>query len=88
MKVIKITAIWCSGCLKINKIWKKIIADYNFEYEDLDLDIDEDEVEKYQVNDKVPVFIIVDDHNLEISRLTGEKSEKELINFFKENGVL
>ena len=28
MKLIKIGAIWCSGCLVMNKVWNKLIKEY------------------------------------------------------------
>ena len=51
MKLIKIGAIWCSGCLVMNKVWNKLIKEYNFSYETYDIDMDEDEVEKYNVGE-------------------------------------
>ena len=29
MRVIKIGAIWCGGCLVMNKVWNKLIKNYN-----------------------------------------------------------
>ena len=29
MRVVKINAIWCSGCLVMNKIWKNILKKYD-----------------------------------------------------------
>ena len=28
MKIIKINAMWCSGCLSMKKIWKEIKEEY------------------------------------------------------------
>ena len=42
MKVIKISAIWCSACLITNKSFNKLKEKYNFEYGELDLDIDQE----------------------------------------------
>ena len=25
MKVIKITAVWCSGCIVMNKVWNEVL---------------------------------------------------------------
>ena len=49
MRVVKINAIWCSGCLVMNKIWKNITNKYEIETLNLDYDMDEDEVSKYNV---------------------------------------
>ena len=57
MKVVKINALWCSGCLVMNKVWKNILKNRNIETINLDVDIDEDEVMKYNIGDVLPVFI-------------------------------
>ena len=86
MKVVKINAVWCSGCLVMNKIWKNILKEYNIETINLDIDIDEDEVKKYNVGDVLPVFIFYKD-DIEVKRVIGEKSEEEMINVIKELDV-
>jgi len=83
MKVIKITAIWCSACLIMNKRWKEIEKEYDIETISYDLDFDEEEVDKYNVGDTLPVFIIVDEDK-EVNRLVGEHSIDELKEFIKE----
>ena len=83
MKVIKITAIWCSACLIMNKRWKEIEKEYDIETISYDLDFDEEEVGKYNVGDTLPVFIIVDEDK-EVNRLVGEHSIDELKEFIKE----
>ena len=85
MKVVKINAVWCSGCLVMNKIWKNILKSYDIETINLDYDIDEEEVSKYDVGDVLPVFIFYKDDK-EVCRIVGEKSEKEMIKIIKEIG--
>lgn len=85
MKVIKITAIWCSACLVMNKTWKKILEKYNIETIELDLDMNEEEVEKYQPGSTLPVFIFMNGEE-EIKRISGEISYQELINIIEELG--
>ena len=46
MKIIRIGAIWCPGCLVMNKIWNKISKDNSLEIVSLDYDMDSEEVEK------------------------------------------
>ncbi len=82
MKVIKITAVWCSACLIMNKRWKEIESKYDIETISYDLDFDEDEVKQYEVGDKLPVFIFMD-NDKEIGRLIGEKKSDEIINFIE-----
>ncbi len=79
MKIIKIGAVWCPGCLVMKKVWKSIINDNpNLEITELDYDFDSDEVNKYNPGKILPVVIFMDNENNEIERLIGEKSENEL----------
>ena len=79
MKIIKINAMWCPGCLISKSIWNEIEKEYtNHEYISLDYDLDEEIVEKYNVGDILPVVIIEKD-NKEIKRIIGEKSKKEIL---------
>ena len=83
MKVIKITAVWCSACLIMNKRWKEIESKYDIETISYDLDFDEEEVKQFEVGDKLPVFIFMD-NDKEIGRLIGEKKLDEIINYIEE----
>lgn len=87
MKLIKIGAIWCSGCLVMNKVWNKLIKEYNFSYETYDIDMNEDEVEKYNVGEKLPVFIVME-NDKEIKRFIGEYSYSDMVNNLREVGLL
>lgn len=85
MKVVKINAIWCSGCLVMNKRWKNILKNQTIETINLDYDIDEDEVKKYNVGDILPVFIFYKDDK-EVVRTIGEVSEEELLKIIEKVG--
>ena len=87
MRVVKINAIWCSGCLVMNKIWKNITKKYEIETLNLDYDMDEDEVSIYNVGDILPVFIFFD-QDKEITRVIGEVSEKEMLDKLREVGLI
>ena len=79
MKIIKINAMWCPGCLISKSIWTEIESIYpNHEYISLDYDLDEDVVEQYNVGDILPVVIFEKD-NKEIKRIIGEKTKKEIL---------
>ena len=79
MKIIKINAMWCPGCLISKSIWSEIESIYpDFDYISLDYDLDEDIVEKYNVGDILPVVIIEKD-GIEVKRIIGEKSKKEIL---------
>lgn len=85
MKLLKFNAVWCPGCLVMKKVWKEIIEENpNLAIEEYDYDMDEDGVIKYNVGEKLPVVIMVDDMENEIKRLTGEKTREEIISFIKE----
>ena len=79
MKIIKINAMWCPGCLISKSIWNDIETVFpNNEYISLDYDMDEEEVNKYNVGDILPVVILIKDDK-EIKRIIGEKSKKEIL---------
>jgi len=79
MKVIKISAVWCPGCLVMHSRWNKIEELYpNLEQINYDYDMDEDEIKKYNVGNKLPVYIFENDNDEEILRTTGEKTIDEL----------
>ncbi len=85
MKVVKINAVWCSGCLIMNKVWKNILKEKDIETINLDFDMDEDEVSKYNVGDVLPVFIFYKDDK-EVVRVIGEKTEEEMLKIIEEVG--
>lgn len=82
MKLVRISAIWCSSCIITYPIWNNIKEKYpNLEY--LDLDYDMDDISKYEINEILPVIIIYKD-NIEVARLIGEKKESEISNKIEE----
>ncbi|MBQ2872536.1 MAG: thioredoxin family protein [Bacilli bacterium] len=78
MKIIKIGAIWCPGCLVMKKIWNNILKDYDLDILELDYDIDSDNVSKYNVGNILPVVIFLDNNGNELERLIGEQKESKL----------
>ena len=80
MKILKFSAIWCSGCIIMKKIMKEIEQEYpNIEVESYDYDMDEEMVEKYDIGEIIPVLVFLDENENEIGRLIGEKTKKEII---------
>lgn len=78
MKIVKVGAMWCPACIKMNKFWNNIKKEYNsVEFIDLDLDMDEDEVKKLNIGSILPEIIIFD-NDKELARIIGEKKEEEL----------
>lgn len=83
MKIIIINAMWCPGCLISKSIWNEIKLMYpNIEYINYDYDLDEDKILKYNIKDIIPVVIFEKD-NIEIKRIIGEKSKKEILNIME-----
>ena len=79
MKLIKVSAMWCPACLIVNKNMKKIKDEYpKIEYIDYDYDFNSEEVKYYGVGQTLPVLILLDDENSEITRLAGEVSYEKI----------
>ena len=79
MKVVKISAVWCGSCINMKNIWREIEKEYDFEVINYDYDLDEEEVSKYNVGNILPVSIILNDENIELERIIGEKKKEEII---------
>lgn len=89
MKIIKIGAIWCSGCLVMKPIWKAIekeIPDLQTQY--FDYDDNSKEIDNLNIDiNRMPTFIFMDKNDKELLRKTGEVAKSELleiINKYKE----
>ena len=81
MKIIRISAIWCSSCIIMKSRFNEIIKDKDIEVVNLDYDIDD--IEQYNIGDILPVFIKIKDDK-EVDRLIGEHSKKEIESFIGE----
>jgi thiol-disulfide isomerase/thioredoxin len=89
MKVLKIGAVWCAGCIVMRPIWKRIeVENLWLVTEYFDFDENKDLVDRYSIKSGVlPVFIFLDKDGNELLRLTGEVSRERLlqaINEFKD----
>ena len=82
MKLIKISAMWCPACLIMRNVINNL--DIDIEQVEYDYDLDEEEISKYNVGDILPVFILEDD-GIEISRLIGENTKEEVLEFIRSN---
>lgn len=78
LRVVKISAIWCNGCLVMNKIWNNILKKKDIKTISLDYDMDYDEVRKYNPGNILPIFIFFID-DVEKERVVGEKKESEML---------
>ena len=86
MKVIKIGAKWCAGCIVMGPRWEKIEQELDWlKTEYLDFDEDREEVEKYGIESgRLPVFVFLDSQGKEIDRLHGEQPKDKLIELVQE----
>jgi len=89
MKVIKIGAVWCSGCLVMRPRWQSIETSHPWlKTEYYDFDQDQTKLKNYKLNtSQLPTFIFLDKNNHELTRVSGEiKTEKliELITTYKD----
>lgn len=85
IKVIKITSLWCSGCIVMNKTWNEVLKEKELDTTSYDYDIDEEEVEKYNPGKILPVFIFYK-NNEEMFRFAGEKKKDEILEIINELG--
>ena len=81
MKILKIGAVWCSGCLVMRPRWKKIEAENTgFETQYFEYDESPDIVKQYKLEaTNLPVFIFLANDGTELTRFNGEVDEKTLI---------
>lgn len=76
MKIVRISAIWCTSCILTTKDFNQIKEKYK-DIEYIELDYDTDDIDKYNPGDILPIIIIYKD-NKEVSRIIGEKRFKEI----------
>jgi len=80
MKVIKIGAAWCNGCLIMKPRWAEIEQENPWlKTEFYDYDESPELVEKYHVTENLPVAIILDDAGNEQKRFSGEVEKDEIL---------
>ncbi len=86
MKVIKIGATWCPGCLVMRPVWKRIEAENIWlvtEY--YDVDEEKDLVAQHKVDrNLLPVSIFLDKDGNELLRLTGEVPRERILQAIRE----
>lgn len=87
MKVLKIGAVWCNGCLVMRPRWQEIEKENPWlKTEYYDFDQDKTVIKKYRIEGgKLPVFIFLDRREKEMFRLEGEIEKKELLKIISEN---
>lgn len=86
MKIIKIGAVWCNGCLVMRPRWAEIEKENpNLKTEYFDFDEDKEKIEKFNIESgKLPVFIFLGKKGNEVLRLSGEIEKKDLLKAIEE----
>lgn len=78
MKLIRISAVWCTSCILTYPIWNQLKEHYpHFTFEEYDYDTDNEVIEKYQIGDILPVILVFNQDG-EVTRMIGEKTFKEI----------
>ncbi|RJQ33673.1 thioredoxin [Candidatus Parcubacteria bacterium] len=89
MKVLKIGAVWCPGCLIMKPRWAEIEKENPWlETEYFDYDDDAEKLKKYDLGNVLPIFIFLDKEGNELMRIKGEVDKSkllELIEKYKDN---
>ena len=85
MKVIKIGAVWCPGCVVMKPRWEEIEKELpELETEYFDADENKEILEKYEVKN-LPTFIFLDKEKKIILKRENEVSKDELSKMIEEN---
>ncbi len=81
MKVLKIGAVWCNGCLVMKPRWGEIEQENPWlKTEYIDYDSNPELVGQYQIQEgRLPTFIFLDSQGNELDRRSGEVSKEELL---------
>jgi len=86
MKVLKFGAIWCPGCLIMKPRWKEIETENpSLQTQYFDFDVDKTAVEKYKIDQSLPIFVFLDKEDNEFLRLSGEISKEKLLEVIDKN---
>jgi thioredoxin-related protein len=86
MKVLKFGAAWCSGCLVMKPRWKEIEAENPWlKTEYYEFDDSKEMVEKYKIDQNLPVFVFLDKEGNEFLRLNGEIEKEKLLEVINQN---
>lgn len=78
MKIIYISALWCSSCLVMRPTINELKSMLKTEIIEYDYDLNEDIVKKFEVGTKIPVLIVLKNDE-EILRITGEHKLHEIL---------
>lgn len=82
-RVIILTAVWCPACIVVKNTIKKIQKEYVlFKPEYIDIDEEEALAQHYEPLKVLPIFILLDENDQVIKRLSGELSKETIMKEF------
>lgn len=82
MKILKLTASWCTFCKVLDKTLSKM--DIRIPLEEINIETNKDIAIKYGVR-SIPTMILVDEHDMsEVRKLTGNANENQIKEFLGE----
>jgi thiol-disulfide isomerase/thioredoxin len=81
MRVLKIGAAWCSGCIVMKPRWAEIEKELPWlDTHYLDYDDDADLIKDLGIEaETLPTCVFYNDQDIEVKRLSGEVEKKELV---------
>ena len=86
MRVIKVGAVWCPGCVVMKPRWQEIEKELPWlKTEYYEYDKNPQIIKQYNIGDEVPVFIFLDQAGKEFKRMKGEIPKDKLIKFLNKN---
>lgn len=84
MKIILITAVWCTSCLIMKPRYQELVKKHNItDFIELDFDMDEEDVESLNIGNTLPVCIMIKEEK-EVKRVIGEKKVKDIEKIFED----
>ncbi len=85
MKILKIGAVWCPGCVIMKPLWEEIEKELpELETEYFDADENKEILEKYEVKN-LPTFIFLDKEGNVLLKKENEVSKEDLLEMIEEN---
>lgn len=87
MKLIIVSAKWSSLCNNIEDLKERLVKNNDITIKEYDYDFDSEKIKYYNVGQMVPLFILLDDNDNEITRVMGKKSYDEINNLLEKYRV-
>ena len=88
MKLIKFGAKWCGPCKAMIPIVEDVLnKNSSLEFEDIDVEDNINLTDSYKIK-SVPTFVIVDNDDTEIARVSGSMSQIKFENWLATSGAI